>query len=136
MEAVKNIKPNLVIIKIDETSNWSADIQEKAKKIFGYYLVDLSIITHLCEITGSLYCEFLYNRLECIDSFLDSEGEATDELTELEFEGESMYISENSHLDIVHKYPYNEAEGDLEGFEDYGEFIESIIDYYKSNPVE
>jgi hypothetical protein len=135
METVKeNTKPNLVIVKIDETSNWRADIQENAKRIFGYYLVDLSIITHLCEITGSLYCEFLYNRFECIDSFLDSEGQATDELTELEFEGESMYISENSHLDIVHKYAYDYDE--TEGFEEYDEFIESVIGYYKANPVE
>jgi hypothetical protein len=134
METVKNIKPNLVIVKIDETSYFSDELQQKAKKIFGYYLVDLSIITHLCQLTGDYWGEFLYNRFECVDSFLDSEGNATDELTGLEMEGDSMYITGNSHLDIVHKCSYDYDE--TEGFENYNEFIESVIDYYKSNPVE
>jgi len=130
----KVIKPELVIIKIDETSNWREDIQEKAKRIFAYYLVDLSIITHICEITGSYWCEFLYNRFENTDSFLDSEGEATDELTEHENNGESDYISVNSNLNIVHRCVYNENDQDVE--DDYEGFIEGLIDYYKGNPVE
>lgn len=132
------IKPNFVVIKLDETRNWSEYIQQRAKKrIFGYYLVDLSIITHLCEITGSYWCEFLYNRFEDTSSFEDENGELTDELTDeltlFEMEGESMYIPENTNLNIVAKYDYPY---DGEDEEDYENFIERIIDHYKSNPVE
>ncbi len=147
-ERQKEFLPNLLVVKFDETMNWSDDIQQKAGKIYGYYLVDTSEITHCAELTGSYYCRFLYNRVENIDAFVIEEDEDSvtysDELEEIEYGGSSentnIYVPEFTKLDVVSdSYCEKYSETELQDFLEesaYEDFIEEAIEYFKCNPVE
>jgi len=139
----KQVLPNLIVVKFDETKNWREDIQEKAGKIFGYYLVDMSEITHCAELTGSYYCHFLYNRVDNLDSFAVNDSEYSDELFEIEDGGlndQNIYVSEFTKFNIVadsycKKFKEDEMKEFLEE-ENYQELLDDAIEYYKCNPVE
>ena len=144
MENKENrILPNLIVVNFDETHLWKDEIQEKAKKIFGYYLINISEITHCAELAGSYYCYSLYNRVENTEEFIvknSTEQEYSDELFEIENntvdDDPNMYINENTKLNIIDdSYCKNIKPADIEEqIIEYG--LESFIEYYKCNPVE
>lgn len=139
------ILPDIIVVKFDETRHWREDIQEKAGKIFSYYVINRSEITHLAETNGSYYCHFLYNRVENTQNFLVGEGEDySDELIEIENgydnDDPNMYVSEHTKLEIVDdKYCQSYSKSELEELiieDGLEEFIAGAIEYYQGNPVE
>jgi len=132
----KKILPELAVVKFDETSEWQDKIAEKAGKIEGYYLADLSQHVNLAEITPSIGLYFLYNRFQNTKKFDEYE------LTELESEngGEDfMYVPVNAVENNIVKMldvDKEELEEAVESEEDYNDFIESKLDYLRGNPIE
>lgn len=53
------LKPNIWCVIIEESAFWAEDIQEKAGRLFGVYLVDKNVNTYLCEMAPSYYLEFV-----------------------------------------------------------------------------
>lgn len=130
------MKPNLIIVKIDESEFLSDDFLAKSKGVNCYYLIDLSKIYHACSFTGDYDARFLYQRVKDTTSFMNSEGDYSDELTEFENSGEDTMFSENSTFEIVHEIK-DFTENELYDYEnDYEDFIESKVDYYKGSPIE
>ena len=133
-EKFKEVKPELYIVKIDETHFWKDDIQKKAGKIYGVYLLDKSVETHLAELRGSWWLEFLYNVFENYENFDD------DELTEMENNNgdePGMYVHNNSTFEDEHKVVVadSELEEAMESEKDYNDFIEYQVDQIRGNPI-
>lgn len=135
-EKFKSVTPEIYVVKIDETQYWREDIQEKAGKIYGIYLVDKSVETHLAELKASWYLYWLYNEVEIADKFEDE-----DELFEIENQGNSdednKYVHVGSTFEAEHKANIDEKDllEAMDGEEEYNEFIERQIDYFKGNHV-
>ena len=136
------ILPDIILVKFDETDNWREDIQKKAGKIFGYYLIDRNEITYLAEIRRSYYCHFLYNRVENPQNFLLGKAnnkEYSEELAEIENgdnNEQNIYVSEYADLDIIDSYCQLYSKDELKKWieTDGSEaFMESAIEYYQKN---
>lgn len=105
------------VIAIDETSHWRDDIAEKAKKIEGVYLVNLTEPAHCCELAVSYYATFLRNFFTNRDAWDD------DKLTDLEMDNggqDGMYLTGSSVFNVKKLYS--------EGTED------DAIEYEQGNP--
>lgn len=72
-EKETTLLPNLVVVKFDETSYWREDIQQKAGKIFAYYLIDTNLVTHLASVERNYFCYFLYNRVQNIENYKEND---------------------------------------------------------------
>lgn len=106
-----------VLIKTDETQYWRSDIVKKAKKIFGYALVDLTQPTNLCSIQVSYAYEMVYYRVMNAEKFNE------DELTEIEnVVDDNGYYNDSENCQIVREW------SDME-FEDVKEML-------VGNPIE
>jgi len=133
-ENFREVKPDLYIVKIDESFYWRDDIKKKAGKIFGVYLVDKSLETHMAELKGSWWCEFLYNVVENTENFDE------DELTELENNNgdePGMYVHVGSTFEDEHKVEVDDSELEeaMESEKDYNDFIEHQVDQIRGNPI-
>lgn len=109
-----------VVIKIDETKYWKDEIKDKACKIEGVYLIDLTEPTHLCEISVSYPGTQLKNFIQNFEAFSE------DELTELEREELEVckYFHGNSEFNIEAEY----------GSEEIMDF-EEVLEYEQCNPT-
>jgi hypothetical protein len=129
----REMEPDFYVVKLEETENWRDDIQEKAGKIWGVYLLDKSEITHLASIQGSYYLYWLYNIVENYEDFDD------DELFEIEMnsggDNLNIYIDEHTKFDEEKKVEWEQ--GDLiegmESEENYNELVEKIREHLNGN---
>lgn len=149
----RTVEPELWVVKIDETSNWSEDTLAKLKehdtadkksKIYGIYLVDKAEVTHLASTQGSMYLYWLNNMIELGDNADVQEVYEENELHKIEHlnggnnDDANMYVSEHYKFEEETKLPTfdkNEYPDAMETEEGYNEYIEHIIDHYKGNPV-
>lgn len=63
-ESPPTMKPELYVVKIDETKYWAEDIIEKAGRIFGVYIYDKNRRVHCCELTPSYELRFIESQTE------------------------------------------------------------------------
>lgn len=57
----KKIPPHFVILLVDETHEWSPDIQDRTRcKLSGAYLIDKNRHVYICSTTPSYEAYFLY----------------------------------------------------------------------------
>lgn len=64
MEEEKKIKPDFRVVAIDETHNWDEAITAITGRIAGIYLINFAEVTHICDLTGSYWAEFICNITE------------------------------------------------------------------------
>lgn len=131
-------EPDLYVVEIDETYQWSDEIKNKlveGAKIYGVYLLDKSKITHLADLAGSYYLYHLYN------SVSDTEGLTEDDIAEIELlntDSDNMYVHENTKFEQEVKVQAAGTYIDVSEITDeqtYNEFMEQQVDYFKSNHV-
>lgn len=87
LNQLANTGKKWAVVTFTETSNWRDDIQKKAKKIEGVYLVNLKEPTYLCEMSVSYPATFLRNHFHNAKAFDE------DELTEMEYDNGGEYTS-------------------------------------------
>lgn len=112
LNQLANSRNKFIVVTVDETYAWREDIQEKAKKIEGVYLIDLTKPTHCCELAVSYYATFLSNFFHNRDAWDD------DELTTMELDNgdePGHYFSGSSIFNVVKRY----TSGTLEDTEEY-----------------
>ena len=74
------------ILKIDQTKNWSDEIQKKVKRIFGVFIFDSKKTVHCCELTPSFECTFIGSQVDFIPDTTDKEiDNIEDEILQGEF---------------------------------------------------
>ena len=134
------ILPKIGAVRIDETSYWSDDVQEKVDKIYGVYLFDKNRCTRLCEFTPS-YC------LYYMGFAVYAEGLSDDERIELEDEMMGNDHSEPityMHCSRVDKMPeenfdwdfdYDANDFDFSDDDSYQDLIDEMIEGYSGNPT-
>lgn len=138
----REVEPNLFVVKLDETENWSDDIKSKIGKdgkIFGVYLVDKAEITHLASMEGSYYLYWLYNVIESKEDVQEIFTE--DELFEIENQNggnddPNMYVSERTKFVDEKEVSVGDAEDikdAMETEEEYNKYIDRVIDDCKGN---
>ncbi|MCL4431480.1 MAG: hypothetical protein M1300_04065 [Epsilonproteobacteria bacterium] len=73
---------DLYLIRLDETQYWNDEFREKYNtgKIYGIYLVDMNNLTNVAELRPSVWCEFLKNEVENLNSPLLTEENQDDSL--------------------------------------------------------
>jgi hypothetical protein len=63
----KEIPPDVHVLAVNQTSHWNAksfgDAWERIDRIESIVLVDLAEQTHICSLTPSAWCAFLYHRV-------------------------------------------------------------------------
>jgi len=74
-------RPEFWLIKLEERSNWSEDIQAKTASIYSVYLYDRNRHTHVCDINPSYEMLWLYTGHEETD-FISDDEEARTALSE------------------------------------------------------
>lgn len=132
---------DLHIVAYDETSYWSDEIKEKIGKdgkILAYYLFDSSKHIHLAEITPSYELKWLYNRVETSSELSE------DEIHEIEVNNggsdeDVIYVHTNSEMGMIEDIDFgtdNDKKEACASDEEYNEYIDRVIEYYRSNPFE
>lgn len=119
----------LWVIKTDETDNWIDEIQKKAGKLYGIYLVDPNVNFHLCELTPSYEARF-------IDTYTENmvDDETDDEIREANAgSDQTVYYHTHSKFNIVEKWEID-GDGIEEYNEDRDEYIEGVLEHYAGNP--
>ena len=128
------------ILKIDTTWGWREDVQIKAGKIYGVYLVDKGNTQF-----NEYHLIWLYNEVEKIGNYhTDSEDPDYNEddeelLNDIEFcnGGDTEtdeYTKDLSDLDIIKQYKISAAEMESAGHDNYDDIVDSCVsdkDYYK-----
>lgn len=117
-QIANNRRNKFIVVTVDETENWREDIAEKAKRIDGVYIIDLTKPTHLCELSVSYYAIFISNFFHNVDAWRDGEDNVTEELCEMERDngGEfGCYFSGNSTFEVKKVY----SSGTVEDAEEY-----------------
>lgn len=100
------MKPDLWLIVLDETENWTLPYGEYIKRVEQVYLLDASIIVHLCEFAGSYECWEIEARAVFKD---DTPGDVIDEV-----DGD-VQMSDTHNIRYFHEHSI-----DLKALEDKG----------------
>lgn len=135
-EKENQILPDFYYVKVDETEQWREDLQKKAGKIYGIYLIDKNRIVHAASLQGSYEAHFIENFIKNSDNFEEEELTELEKMTNsdenIRYFNEGMtFEEEKSANDIVDKEELIEASNSEE---EYNEIIEKLIEYYRGNP--
>ena len=126
---MKSIKPKISVVAIDETWALSDSAKKLCGKLFGLYVVDENLHTHICSLTPSLALWFydFVTELE-IDDNLWSEIRECYEVMDYW----SLSVMNTDLKEDVTKYHIE----DFPGYEDkevYDEWFGDIVDHYRGN---
>lgn len=136
------------VVLVDETKNWSEEIQKKARgKIYGLYVIDLTSPTHLCSIQIDYPAYWVANHFEDVSAWQDSEGNwldsADSEIFNYEHDNGGEYVtyfSRSSSFECVAlcEYKVREFKKLLSDFHYIHEkatqkWIDSLVEYYSGN---
>lgn len=125
------IKPQFNVVVLDETRNWSENVQQHAGKMYGAYMYDQNRAVHAAELTPSYELYFLCNT---------PLNQVSDEMQQAIFEAGSgsdtdvMYVhcKDIDRLPDTHKH-YGQPV-DL-GDDTYDEVLEAALEHRRSNVV-
>jgi hypothetical protein len=89
---IKKIKPEVMIIALDNTELYSGDIRKQTGRIADVYFYNKSEVTHCCELTPSYWLEYVCSYAENIPDDDDEREKIYDLLDELNAQTEGMYV--------------------------------------------
>ena len=98
METDTEIKPDIRVLKIDETDCWCEEMVKKTGRIFGIYVFDATVHVHCCEFTPSYELYFIESTTEKMLS-----DEDYDEFSISDHDGGQMV--EYLHVHTVDGFP-------------------------------
>jgi hypothetical protein len=129
------MEPKLIIVRFDETRDWSEEIQSKCKVLWGYYLIDLTQHIYQCSMSPDVQGYFLYNRL-------DWKGKkcpfTEDEMSDMEsLDGDSRFPTFQASTNWGEYKVVDCSDFDEGGHEGaWEEFVEGMVENYQCNPIE
>lgn len=126
----------LRICLIEETENWSREVTERARRIFGVYLYNPDTRTYCCEITPSHELYFLQSVPETVPDDENEREHLLDDINEGNFETERVsYV----HCHTLKAMP-RIKQGELKtGTYHYGRYrmsefdIDEVIEYSETS---
>lgn len=132
----REIRPEFVLVHINETKDWSEDVQQKFGEIWCTYMYDKNEVTNLCSFEVNYWL---------IPIQYDSPNiteELWDELIDLQADYMDAIYARVRYIDSIdeeHKDNDWSRHCDLADYEDsedgYDELINDLIEAYEANPV-
>jgi len=130
------VKPKMTLVSIDQTKYWDLSEYPEVKKIKAIYLVDKSQHHFLCELTASLWLEYVATDIV----YKNLDEVSNERLERIDYEvnrfqetgGEYHHVKSIKNSEKMEVIPIVDATDVLEWrkeFETYEEFFE---DYYES----
>jgi len=121
-EPPKDLKPNFIYVKIDETEFWDKKSLEEhgITRVYAVYLYDENSRTYLCEMTPSYalhYCDFCFDMAAGSE---DSSNTAYDFLLDNPYDSACTY----THCTSIDRIPEDQKDRSL----DYGDELKPYSD--------
>ena len=147
MNTTTEIKPDIRILKLDESHNWDPEIVSRAGgKIFGVYLYDATVAVHCCEITPSYELNFIESQPHQLPDDEDEREKLYDDIQEGDLHTEPVLyyhkpaidrieeVEEGRTTETSHRFKLSHLEGHEWG-ETSNEAIEEALDWVRCNSV-
>lgn len=125
-ESKKPIPPRIIAVRLNETEHWSDNITSRSKNIYGHYLYDENLVTHICSFDKHYFLRFVGYDFE-------SEFDANDP----RYEELDMEIMDGYHSDDMDSY-YPIQTIDRIPFGDYrtsGEYRTSFLETMEAQKI-
>lgn len=132
------IKPEFWTFQLNETQNWSEDIQKRVNKVYGVYFYNKNEVPYCCEITPYYCC---YPMRSYADHDIEDEQEKEtlwNDIHEGDCQADEISYFHCSFVDRIKdqkmvNIDINEDEYADEG--SYRELVDKVQEHLQGNPV-